>query len=279
MAYKSIATVVTDAEIDAASLQAAIKISRSEGAHLDVLCLGIDRTQPGFYYAGANALIIQDNLIQAQSDAEALEAHVNSLLEGMDIGWSTAAGTTQMAGLTPFVAHRTRLADLVVLSKPYGAGRGHEHEAIVEAALFNGHVPVVIVPDGSDFPDTITQAIIAWNESAESLSAIRAALPFLLQADAVDIAIIDPPTHGPDRSDPGGQLSQMLVRHGVRAEVSVLAKTMPRISDVLCRHCADKNAELLVMGAYGHSRFREAILGGATRNVLESSEVPVLLAH
>ncbi len=279
MAYKSIATVVTDAEIDAASLQAAIKISRSEGAHLDVLCLGIDRTQPGFYYAGANALIIQDNLIQAQSDAEALEAHVNSLLEGMDIGWSTAAGTTQMAGLTPFVAHRTRLADLVVLSKPYGAGRGHEHEAIVEAALFNGHVPVVIVPDGSDFPDTITQAIIAWNESAESLSAIRAALPFLLQADAVDIAIIDPPTHGPDRSDPGGQLSQMLVRHGVRAEVSVLAKTMPRISDVLCRHCADKNAELLVMGAYGHSRFREAILGGATRNMLESSEVPVLLAH
>ena len=95
----------------------------------------------------------------------------------------------------------------------------------------------------------------------------------------VDVAIIDPPTHGPDRSDPGGQLSQMLVRHGVRAQVSVLAKTMPRVSDILCRHCGDKNADLLVMGAYGHSRFRESILGGATRNMLENSEVPVLLAH
>ena len=279
MAYKSIVTVMTDAEIDAASLQAAIKIARAEDGHLDVVCLGIDRTQPGFYYAGANALIIQDNIVQAQADADALESHVKDELDGLDINWSTVAATTQMAGLTPFVSHRARLADLVVLSKPYGPGRGHEHEAIVEAALFNGHVPVLIIPDGSTFPDTITQAIIAWNESAEALSAIRAALPFLLQAEAVNIAIIDPPSHGPDRSDPGGQLSQMLVRHGVRAEVSVLAKTMPRISDVLCRHCADKSAELLVMGAYGHSRFREAILGGATRNMLEMSEVPVLLAH
>lgn len=279
MAYKSIVTVLTDAETDAAALQAAIKIARHENGHLDVLCLGIDRTQPGFYYAGANALIIQDNLVQAQAEAESLESTINDRLEGTDIAWAAAAATTQMAGLTPFVAHRTRLADLVVLSKPYGPGRGHENEAILEACLFNGHVPVVIVPDGSTFPDTIGRAVIAWNESAEALNAIRAALPFLLQAETVDVAIIDPPAHGPDRSDPGGQLSQMLVRHGVRAQVSVLAKTMPRVSDVLSRHCNDRDADLLVMGAYGHSRFRESILGGATRNMLEASELPLLLAH
>ena len=95
----------------------------------------------------------------------------------------------------------------------------------------------------------------------------------------MNIAVIDPPQHGPERSDPGGMLCQMLVRHGVRAEVSVLAKTLPRISDVLARHVRDQNADLLVMGAYGHSRFREAILGGATRNMLEEAEVPVLMAH
>jgi len=279
MGYKTITTVVTDAEIDSAALNAAVKISRLEGAHLDVLCLGIDRTQPGFYYAGANALIIQDNLIQAQSEAEALEAHVNRVLEGQGINWSASSATVQMAGLTPFVAHRARFADLVVLPRPYGPKRGHENEAIIEAVLFNGHVPIVVIPDGTDFPDTLGQTIIAWNESTEALAAIRAALPFLKKADRVNIAIIDPPTHGPDRSDPGGQLSQMLVRHGVRAEVSVLAKTMPRVSDVLCRHSGDRNADLMVMGAYGHSRFRESILGGATRNMLESAEVPVLLAH
>jgi nucleotide-binding universal stress UspA family protein len=65
----------------------------------------------------------------------------------------------------------------------------------------------------------------------------------------------------------------------VRAEVTVLAKTLPRVSDVLIRHLRDANADLLVMGAYGHSRFREAILGGATRDMLEKAEVPVFLAH
>ncbi len=279
MAYKTIATVITDAETDAAALAAAVKICHQQDAHLDVICLGLDRTQPGFYYAGANAMIIQDNLVQAQEDADKLEAHVKQQLDGSDIRWAVQTATAQLAGLTPFVAHRTRFADLVVLAKPYGPGRGHENEAIVEAALFNGHVPVMVIPDGAEYPDAIGTAIIAWNESAEALAAIRAALPVLQDATVANIALVDPPQHGPDRSDPGGELSQMLVRHGVRAEVAVLAKTMPRISDVLCRHCADRSADILVMGAYGHSRFRESILGGATRNMLEQAAVPVMMAH
>ena len=95
----------------------------------------------------------------------------------------------------------------------------------------------------------------------------------------MNITIIDPPTHGPERSDPGGALSQWLSRQGVHSEISVLAKTMPRVADVLARHANDIGADLVVMGAYGHSRFREAILGGATRHTLETSEVPVFLAH
>jgi nucleotide-binding universal stress UspA family protein len=61
--------------------------------------------------------------------------------------------------------------------------------------------------------------------------------------------------------------------------VTVLARSLPRVSDVLARHVLDENADMLVMGAYGHSRFREAILGGATRNMLEQATVPVLMAR
>ena len=279
MAYKTIVTVITDAAADADALNAAVKMCHQEEAHLDVVCLGLDRTQPGFYYAGANAMIIQDNLVQAQADAEKLEARIKPQLEGQDMRWAVQAATAQLAGLTPFVAHRTRFADLVVLPKPYGKGRGHEHEAITEAALFNGHVPVMMIPDGTTYPDRVGCAVVAWNESSEALAAIRAAMPVLQAADTVNIAIVDPPQHGPDRSDPGGERGQMLVRQGVRAEVAVLARTMPRISDVLRRHCSDRSADILVMGAYGHSRFRESILGGATRNMLENAEIPVLLAH
>ena len=109
--------------------------------------------------------------------------------------------------------------------------------------------------------------------------AVRRALPFLKRADLVNITVIDPPAQAPERSDPGGLLCQMLVRHGVKAEVSVLARTLPRVSDVLNRARARQNADMLVMGAYGHSRFREAILGGATRDMLEQAEVPVFMAH
>ena len=109
--------------------------------------------------------------------------------------------------------------------------------------------------------------------------AVRAAMPFLQAADSVRVVVIDPPTHGPNRSDPGGLLSQFLSRHGVRVEIDVLSKTLPRVSDVLMRHVKDTEADMVVMGAYGHSRFREAILGGATRNMLEQADIPVLMAH
>lgn len=279
MSYKTVVTVVTDTKADQWSLAAAIDLTRREEAHLDVLCLGIDRTQPGFYYAGASAVVLQDNLVQAQKEAEKLEAEVEKKLAAEGISYAVRSMTTQMAGLSPLVSHRARMADIVLLPLPYGEGRAYENESILEAVLFNASVPVLVIPEKVALPKTITCAVVAWNESKEALKAIRAGLAFLQQAGEVSIAIIDPPTHGPERSDPGGELSQLLGRHGVRAEVSVLARTMPRISDILCRHINDRGAEMVVMGAYGHSRFREAILGGATRNMLEMAKVPVLMAH
>ena len=157
--------------------------------------------------------------------------------------------------------------------------RSGEDVAIVEAALFATRTPVAILPEGQDTFAAPSRVVLAWNQSAESLAAIRAGLPILQNAASVNIAIIDPPTHDLDRSDPGGLLAELLTRHGVHCDISVLAKTMPRISDVLLRHIQDQNAEMIVMGAYGHSRFREAILGGATRNMLEDSPIPIFMAH
>jgi nucleotide-binding universal stress UspA family protein len=150
---------------------------------------------------------------------------------------------------------------------------------VLEAALFDGAAPVLLLA-GTLLPETLgKRVVIAWNQGREAMAAVRRALPLLRKADLVNIVVVDPPAYGPERSDPGGALCQMLVRHGVKAEVSVLARTMPRVSDVLVRHVRDQNADILVMGAYGHSRFREAILGGATRDMLELAQVPVFLAH
>jgi nucleotide-binding universal stress UspA family protein len=279
MPFKTITTIMCDAKADMHTLNAAIALARREEAHLDVICLGLDRTQLGFYYAGTNAMILQDNLQIAQKESEDLEAIVNAHLAAEDIQWATLPITAQMVGLTVQLSNILRYSDLVILPRPYGPNRDREHEEILEAALFSCRVPVLVMPDNAVLPDRIQRVVVAWNDSSEALGAIRAALPVLSAADNVNIAIIDPPTHGPDRSDPGGALCQMLARHGVQPEVSVLAKTMPRVTDVLSRHVSDQAADMLVMGAYGHSRFRESILGGATRDMLEMAEVPVFMSH
>ncbi|MEY8839182.1 universal stress protein [Cribrihabitans sp. XS_ASV171] len=279
MSYKSLLTVITDPKVSEPALAQMTELADLLDAHAEALCLGVDRSQTGYYYAGANAMILQETLSRANAEAEEVLTFAKNYLGKTGVRWSAESGVAQIADLGRHVAHRARFSDLVILPRPYGKDRGAEAEPIVEAALFEGHAPVLVVPDeGSPIrkPKTV---LVAWNESVEAMRAIRLALPVLKSADCVRIVVIDPPQHGPDRSDPGGLLSQMLSRHGVRCEIDVLSKTLSRISDILNRHATDTEAEMLVMGAYGHSRFREAILGGATRNMLEQATVPVFMAH
>ena len=214
------------------------------------------------------------------ASAEALETEVRGHLGAQDIRWSAESAVAQMGGVGALIAQRARFADLVVLAQPYGEGAAPDAEAVVEAALFDGNCPVLILPHGkSDVAGIGRRVIIAWNQSDEALTAIRRARPILKSADLVEITVVDPSPHSPEGSDPGGALCQMLTRHGIKAEVAVLAKTLPTVSEVLNRRAAESGADLIVMGAYSHSRLREAIMGGATRHMLERAKVPVLMAR
>lgn len=282
MNCKTLLSIVTRQEDPAtamAALDAAVSLARRQDAHLEVLALGLDQTQVGYFYAGASAMLYQETLDRAQADSREVEAMVRRRLGAEDIRWSVDRAVAQLGGMSGLIAPRARFADLVILARPYGAGRGPAEEAVLEAALFEGQASVMVLPDGLTESPACDRVVVAWNQSPEAMSAIRRALPILQRAARVDITIIDPPAHGPERSDPGGMLSQWLARHGVRCDVSVLARTLPRVSDVLMRHVRDTDANLLVMGAYGHSRFRESILGGATRDLLETAQVPVFMAH
>ncbi|MCB6179567.1 universal stress protein [Rhodobacter sp. Har01] len=281
MAYKSLLTIAASPETAARAVEAAAMIARKVDAHLDALGLGVDRTQVGYSYVGSGAVILQVAMERAEEEARQNEAALKAAMaaQGPDLRWAVESAVSQIGALTDLVSTRARYADLVVLPKPYGKTQGPEAEAVIEAAMFEGMAPVLVVPEKGLSSAEPKRIVLAWNQSREAMVAARRAMPFLKRAELVTITVIDPPAHGPERSDPGGLLCQLLVRHGVKAEVQVLARTLPRISDVLARHCRDINADLLVMGAYGHSRFREAILGGATRNMLEQAEVPVFMAH
>ena len=279
MTYKSLLCVVTDGKAAEPALAQMTTLADRLDSHAEILCMGLDRTQLGYYDAGATAMVLQESIDRAQSDAAELLAHVNKTMGKSDIRWSAEESVVPVTNLGRQVAFHSRFTDLVIAPQPYGEHGDRDAETVIEAALFGGQAPVLVVPSKGQ-PISLPQTVVvAWNESAESLNAIRRSIPFLQAANRVRITIIDPPAHGPERSDPGGMLGQMLARHGISCEIDVLSQTMPKVSDILNRHVADTGADMLVMGAYGHSRLREAVLGGATRHMLEKATVPVLMAH
>ncbi|MCB1407066.1 MAG: universal stress protein [Rhodobacteraceae bacterium] len=279
MDYKSIITFLGSEAEMSATLPAAIKFAKVHESHLNACLLGVDMTPAGGFYMGASPILLQETLERAQTEAEGLEAGARRMLEGQGLRWGAESAVVQFGGLPALVGLRSRFCDLVIQSSPYGTDTLPTQEAVIEAALFEGQSAILVLPKGKLPEDFGKRIVVAWNQSNEALSAVRRSLPLLQAAEQVSVVVVNPPVHSPERSDPGGLLTQMLARHGVRCEVSVLAKTLPRVSDVLMRHMEDIDASVLVMGAYGHSRLREAILGGATRNVLENAKRAIFLAH
>lgn len=278
MTYKSIFTVWDGLENSRPTFNAALQLAKQNDAHLSVLCLGYDRFQPAFGYVDIAPIMVTEGVTDARNRAEELEQEVSRILEIEDVKWSSETQVAQVSGLSHVVGDAARFNDLVCLPQPFDNDGDEQPAGILEAALFAGNVPVLVYPStgAKSFGKNI---VIAWNESNEALTAIRAAMPIIKAADTVEIVAIATGRHDSDQSDPGAALSTMLARHGVKVTVTVLPRTVAKISDILNRHITETGADFLIMGAYGHSRFRERILGGATRNTLETTTVPVLMAH
>lgn len=278
MRYRTIATILHQRDLKNSALEVAIDAARRWGAHLHVVCTGVNHSEPVFYFAGAQALALQENIMQAQEDVVAIEADVRARLAREDIAWDVQAVTVLFSGLDPFVADQMRFHDLVILPSPYREGAHRIDVAIFEACTFGADRPVLVVPTKGAKLD-IKKVQIGWDDGPEAMAASLAALPLLQDANQAEIVLIDPPRHTADRSDPGGRLAQHLARHGVRPEIFVMAKTGEGVAEQLLRRAHERGIDMIVMGAYGHSRLREAIAGGATRDMLHIADVPILMSH
>jgi len=279
MSYKVISNIVTTAAETNAATEAAIALAARFDAHLDLHALGFDRTDPGFYYAGAETIVLETNIREAREMQAAAESAIERRMASEITPWSVTGAILQPAALQNHMARRMRFADLIVLPRPYQDAESNDEAVMAEACLFEAERPVLLLPDAGEIPRMGGRILLGWNDGSEALSAARAALPFLKQADQVDICVIDPPRHGQDRSDPGGLIAQYLVRHEVKSQVSVLARTEDSIGAILMRRAKEIGAEMIVTGAYGHSRLREAVFGGTSRDLLHKCETPLLMAR
>jgi len=279
MSYKSIATILHDSESPRFALEMAISFARKTGAHLHVLCIGVDDTDPGYYYAGAQAIAVQQNFEVAQGIAGELEGIARARLAAEDFVWDVQNVTTLPGGLDPFLTDSMRFFDLIVLPAPYQNASNRTDTHIFEACLFGADRPILVVPEGAKTDAQFEKLIIGWDDGTPAMNAARAAIPLIASSKNVEITVIDPSVHAPDRSDPGGRIAAYLARFGSRVDVAVFARSQPSIANQLLMRAKESGADLMIMGAYGHSPMREAILGGATRDMLRATRMPVFMAH
>jgi nucleotide-binding universal stress UspA family protein len=151
-------------------------------------------------------------------------------------------------------------------------------DLLIEAALFESGRPVVVVPYIQKDDLKLDHVLVCWDGSHNAARAIADSLPFLVQGKKAEIVMV---ASGDRKTDelPGADFGEHLARHGLNVEVKRLLAAGVDVSNVILSYAADCGADFIVMGGYGHSRLREFILGGATRGMLQSMTVPVLMAH
>lgn len=172
-----------------------------------------------------------------------------------------------------------RHADVIVVGQPPEDDRVFGTGGIPGALALACGRPVLVVPGAGIHSLSPSRVMVAWNGSRESARALADAFPFLEMASQIEVVSVDDGTNQGKRAGSVHDVCRHLGHHGIDAEAVTLPPPEISVSDTLLSRAAAQSAELIVLGAYGHSRVRELVLGGVTRNLLRSSAVPLLLSH
>jgi nucleotide-binding universal stress UspA family protein len=187
-------------------------------------------------------------------------------LRRLDIFWDDVVRTA---------GREARAADVFVALRP--TKETPEAETVIEGVLFGAGRHVVLCPGTRRAQVAFDNILIAWNDSRESARALSEALPYLKRAKAVTLVVVD---LDQDREQSvGSNALEHLAHHGIPAVLHQVKSTNSDVATVIRNQARDQNADLIVMGGYGHSRLREWLLGGVTYTLLHDSPIPLLLAH
>lgn len=282
MSIKNILVHVGDSKHCAARLDVAVDLTRRFAAHL-VGVYAIPDPYIASYMAGGDssyvpAAFIKEQIQRGRDLAATAEAGFRAHLEkaGVDAEWRAIEGN---AG--DVISLNARYADLTIVGQADPDDReGYPDPGLpAEVALTSGR-PILVVPYVGPGKTLAKNIMVAWNASREATRAVNDALPLLQAADKVSLLAVDPEKGGADHGEiPCADIALFLARHGVKAEAIRTVSNDLEIADVFLSRIADLGSDLLVMGAYGHSRMREFVMGGATRGILSQMTVPVLMSH
>jgi nucleotide-binding universal stress UspA family protein len=277
MTYKTILVHADAGKRCAARVEIAISLARQFDAHLVALNALTMIDLPEFVLEGVGGV----SIVELQKHRAVEQAvHANTIFSKALAASGLARAEWRASDLDAVdaVTLHGRYADLIVLGQPWAEDNSGVSSGFAEHVVLEAGRPVLMIPYAGNFATIGKRILFGWNASREATRAVTDALPFMQQAEVVQVIVINPQSreHG---ALPGSDIALFLARHGVRVEVFDDQSSEIEVGEEMLSRAADFGADLIVMGGYGHSRFRELVMGGATRTLIDSMTVPVLLSH
>lgn len=277
---KDLLVAITHGPGDAAALAAGLALAESEEAHLAALVC-VPLTIPVTFEWSAVPAELYVRVQQAERErGERTAAALRQSLARSTASSEVRVVETRLMPPSSVAALHARHADLAIIGGGMGMPPDAWNEAMFLDLLLDSGRAVLVVPPGHAFAAPLRHAVVAWQPTREATRALHESLPLLRRAQSVDVLMIDPVIadnrHG---EEPGADIATHLARHGLRVRVVARTPAGEDAAQVIVRHAAETGADLVVAGAWSHTRLREALLGGATRTLLASCPVPMLLAH
>jgi nucleotide-binding universal stress UspA family protein len=216
-----------------------------------------------------------------RAQLDGIEAEHRALFEGVvrrhgirpESEWRSSPYLSNEVGVHAYYA------DLVVVAMPESADQTAGPPGLAESLVLSSGRPIIVFPPRSTV-SRVRRILVGWNARRESVRAVADAMPLLVRAEAVEVLVVDherhPSGHG---QEPGADIARHLARHGAQVEVQRWSSGGENVGRLLLSQGAAFGADLVVMGAYGHSHLSEWMFGSVTRTVLREASLPVLMSR
>jgi nucleotide-binding universal stress UspA family protein len=270
---RSILLHVHDDECMEARLQVALDLAREFDGHIKCLQpVAFDFAVPGDLYG----TMIAELIPVMREAADALRERTGARLEKEDVAWDwdEAEGPSR-----PLLMRAGALADLVVLGARNPGSNGRGPSSLASYMAVHGRSPLLVVPERTRSFDLSRPAVVGWNGSLEAAHALRSAVPLLRKASSVTIATVTEHVDDPGAFLPCLDAAEYLSRQGIAGEIVEFGRGQETIGEALATAATARGAAYMVIGAYGHARTFETVMGGVTRELFSDPPLPVFTAH
>jgi len=292
MSYRTTLVPVGQSDHSLSALDAAFLVARRFSSHVHGLHVLPDLTNPATHALVASRMTAEEARSDfrrfrgsAQRELEREAAELKRLFKEAAVRAGAAeqveppaadrssASWQEVTGFeSELVGRFGRMFDLIVIARRGPRGSSHD---TVQAALLETGRPLLLVPPAA--PASVGDAVLlAWNASPQAARAVTSSLPFMRQAARVTVMSVG---NGPEPEPTADQLGRSLAWHGIAAEARRIEQGSRRVRDILLSEANAIGADLLVIGAYSHSRLRQVVFGGVTEHMLDHAELPVLMTH